>query len=83
MKIIVVGRANNRAVVCWRNVVPLMIILAAVLGFGTAITHWLLSDVWSVRSAMLGICLAAGIVGGGVIRGLQTPVDQLIERGKC
>jgi len=79
MHVVLVGRVDAKRVICWRNVTILTIGLAAVMGVGSVIVRWLRAGDWSASSAVTGAFLAVMIVAGGVIRGLQTPLDQLEE----
>ncbi|MFG0247772.1 MAG: hypothetical protein ACF8OB_02705 [Phycisphaeraceae bacterium JB051] len=77
MQVIIVGQSNGQKVICWMNLLLLWLVLSLVMCLGILVTYWLLSGTWSLPSAMLGLFSSTLLLGGGVKKSLETPIDQL------
>ncbi len=79
MRIVIVGKKDDKRIVRWSRVVPLALSLSFLLGCGTGFIYQMLSGQWDVRSTVLGAIMGIVVVGAGLINSLKTPVAKLSD----
>ena len=77
MKVVLVGNRHGNAVINWHGVLAVSGIVAAISLAGASV--FMLATSWfSPPTAILAVALSVGtIVGFGIQRSLQLPIDQL------
>jgi hypothetical protein len=77
MEIILVGKRGEARVIGWSNVIGLVLALSVIIGIGMAAGYRLLSGLWELRVAMMGVWSAVIVVGSGTVAGLKAPLSKL------
>ncbi len=77
MKITLVGQQDGKRKIHWTNYCLLSYCLAMIMGLGVGGVFYLLAQRWSHGAVIFGIVNGLGLVGLGLISGMQTPIDKL------
>ena len=77
MRIVLVGRKENRRAIKWAHYFVVGFCLCLVLGTGIGCVFRLLSGQWNHGAVFYGIALGLGVMAIALRKGLATPIDEL------
>ena len=78
MRIVLVGKKDEKRIIRWSRVAGLALGLSLILGFWTGYVYRLLSGTWDPVPCLLGVFGGTVVVGIGVVNGLRTSMKRLV-----